>query len=499
MLYIFNSSEELLTVLSNYSSESPFYWNDVHHEKLSGENTFSFSVPSDNESAQYITEGNLVAWQDLDGYWQMFEIVHKIDTHGNGIIRNVECEHVAYELLDELLTEFTSGSTTSETIITPTKIDATDALTMLLEDTRWEVGTVSVSGTHSFAYEYDNAYSLLQKIASQWQGELQYRLVINNGVFAHKYVDLLEQRGKDIGKQFVYGKDVHNIERDIDLSSVCTALYGRGKDNLSVLVTDSVALSLWGRAGGTRHRYGLYQNTVQEDEELLQQETFDDLQKRKIPVATYTLNVTTLETISGYEDEKTRIGDTVRCIDKKFNPPILISLRVVEMNRSLSSPEKTTVVLGTYKQTIIDDLTKQKKQIDDATTVTDEVKNGVLTAEIIKIGTTNGSGTSQIDTRGDGFRVQAHIPGNYHNWSDDGTLTNYVGDIAMWYVNPDGTTNLNGGTPFTTLAINFLANNTGFTLIRDNVAETWTWHKDTSGRITSLLTSTNRTVNITYP
>ena len=520
MLYVFNPSEQLLVILSNHSGESPAYWNDIHHEKLSGENTFSFAVPADNNDAQHVTEGNLVAWQDLDNVWQMFEIVHKVDTHGDELIRDVECEHVAYEMLDDFSTEYTSGTTTEvvgeETIITPITRTATYALTSLLAATRWELGNVDVPGVHSYAYTFDNAYSLLRKIAGLWQAELQYRLTITNGVITHRYVDMLVQRGIDRGKQFVYGKDIQNIERDIDISGVCTALYGKGKDGLSVLVTDVTALTIWGRANGTRHRYGLYENTEQDDAGILTTETSADLQKRKTPRATYTLNVAILESIPSYEDEKTRIGDTVRGIDRAFNPPLLVSTRVVEITRSLSSQENTEVILGTYKPSIVSDLVQQRQQnasiaeetviiqedIAAIQTVSDQITNGDLTAEIIKIGVANALGTCQIDTRGDGIRIQSHVPGNYHETGDDGSFTLFVGDVAYGHMYPDGTTDLigpgGGGSQATDTGIVYSPADAGVVITKDGNAETWTWTKDGSGRITAMSSSLGRTFSVTY-
>ena len=83
--------------------------------------------------------------------------------------------------------------------------------------------------------------------------------------------------------------------------------------------------------------------------------------------------------------------------------------------------------------------------------------------------------------------------------------TTYTGSLKDYAVKIDKkvAAGTGGGTgipvPFTTLAINFLDDNTGFQLIRDSSIETWTWAKDTTGRIYSLTTPTARSVSITYP
>lgn len=57
---------------------------------------------------------------------------------------------------------------------------------------------------------------------------MNWRCVISGGVIT-RYVDLRAMVGTDTGKQFVYSKDILSIEREVDSSTLVTALYGRGK------------------------------------------------------------------------------------------------------------------------------------------------------------------------------------------------------------------------------------------------------------------------------
>lgn len=541
MLYIFNSDEELLTVLSNASGRAPALWDAIHKENLAGENSFSFTVPADNEAAQYVTEGNLVAWKDLDGVWQMFEIKRKIDDHGDKLTRYVECEHVAYELLDEFSLLFTSGKTitiipgpdtSTITVTTPILITATQALTALLAGTRWSVGTVTVTGSHSFEYLDSNVYSLLKTTAGLWTGEVQFRMDIVNGIITGRYVDLLVERGQDRGKQFVYGKDVKDIERDIDLGGVCTALYGKGKEgiNFSAVVwttpTDPVnkpagqqwvgdpaALSQWGRAGGTRHRYSSFENTAQDLAANLLVETWNELQKKKVPRTSYVLKVAILETSPGYVDEKTRIGDTVRGIDRAFNPPLLCKVRVVEVVRNLLELEDTEVTLGTYKPSIIIDLAEQRQQNAATTIIAVETAAVVDTViapdpgnpDMMYIGTNNGLGTCHFNTAIDGIRIQSHVPGNYMKVEDDGGLSFYstMGGTERCYgtIRPDGTGTIGAGggsPPAAGIGVAYPIDDSGVNITRDGVAENWTWTKTPLGKIATMTSNLGRTITVTY-
>src|SRR5690554_3051108 len=122
MLYIFDSAEKLINVLPKES-----LLDAKSREVLNGENTFAFTIPAGNE---YVVEGNLVAFRDLDGYWQVFEIKRLVDLHGDGLTRTVYCEHICYELLDDVIIDKRPSA------------DAIAALAGMLENTRWQVGIV---------------------------------------------------------------------------------------------------------------------------------------------------------------------------------------------------------------------------------------------------------------------------------------------------------------------------------------------------------------------
>src|SRR5665647_210683 len=347
MLYLFDADETLIAVLPQDSFLTP-----RHYEGLNRSNTFTFSYPADREEAQYIIEGNLVGFKDLDISWHIFEIKRIVDLHGDGLTRTAYCEHIYYELLDDLVTDQRPVGS------------AVSALSGALAGTRWQVGIVDDLGVASTNFYYESVLSAIQKIAIAWKGELQWRCFMVGGVIT-RYVDLLAMRGTDTGKQFVYSKDILEIEREADITGVCTALYGRGKgvetdagtgygrrltfaDVVWTVaggdpvdkpagqewVGDPGALIQFGRPGG-RHRFGVFTNEDQTDPALLLQETWDDLQARKTPRLTYRLKVVALETLTGYSHEAIRLGDLVRAIDREFTPELLVSARIVELIRDL--------------------------------------------------------------------------------------------------------------------------------------------------------------------
>jgi len=377
MLYLFDVDEALIAVLPQDSFFTP-----RHYEGLNRANTFTFSYPADREEAQYIIEGNLVGYKDLDVSWHIFEIKRIVDLHGDGLTRTAYCEHIYYELRDDLVADQRPAGS------------AISALSGVLAGTRWQVGIVDDLGASSTTIYYESALSGVQKIAEAWQGELQWRCFMIGGTIV-RYCDLLAMRGTDTGKQFAYSKDIISIEREVDTSGVVTALYGRGKgvetdagtgygrrltfaDVVWTVaggdpvdkpagqewVGDPGALAQFGRPGG-RHRFGVFTNEDETDPALLLQETWDSLQDRKTPRVTYRLKVAALETLTGYSHEAVRLGDLVRVIDREFKPELLVSARVVELTRDLQDPSNTEAVLGSFAPTIVEANINVERQVND--------------------------------------------------------------------------------------------------------------------------------------
>jgi phage minor structural protein len=400
LLYIFNPNETLIALLKpdftrsagpaetsraflsasfpaefdREPTEGCPYWDPVHREVLNSENVFQFVVPANQADAAYVQEGNLVAFKDLDAYWQLFEIKRLVDTHGDGLTRTAYCEHILYELLDDIVVDKRPES------------GAAAALIGMLENTRWQVGIVDDLGTSKTSAYYESVLSAVQNVANAWHGELNWRCIVTGGVIT-RYVDLLAMRGTDTGKQFAYTKDILSIEREVDISAIATALYGRGKgietesggygrrltfaDVEAVdkplgqeWIGDDTALAQWGRPGG-RHRFDVFIDEEETDAEALLEKTRAELAKRIIPRTTYRLSVASLEELTGYEHEAVRLGDLVRVIDREFRPELVVSARVVEIERDLLNPANTKVVLGSFAPSIVDATINTARRVDD--------------------------------------------------------------------------------------------------------------------------------------
>ena len=371
ILYVFSAAEQLQTMLINNGSACPFY-NAIHNELINRENTFTFEIPADHVDAQYVTDGCLVSFQDLDSNWQLFEVKRIIDTDDTSATKQIYCEHAFYELLGDIV-PLGSGLTTLT------------AVTSALAQSRWEVGIIADLGAGTIAFSYQTALECLQQTAKMWKGELQFRVVLYNNQIAHRYVDLVVQRGRDTGKQFVFGKDLETVERQIDFTGLCTAMYGRGGTDAGgerisfaainagkTYITDATALAQYGLAGGTRHRFGIFEDTRISDSTTLLAYTQNALALAKVPLATYTFEVILLEQLSPeYSHEAVRMGDIVTTIDDNFQPSLQLSERVIQIKWNLLEYDKTIITLGTFLKDLTDVEVAQKQvnqQMLDQTT-----------------------------------------------------------------------------------------------------------------------------------
>ncbi len=296
-------------------------------EDLSGEHRLLFSYPSDADWAESIAEGHLVACQDMDRAWQLYEITQVRDQIGT-----VEaiCDHAYYALSGM---EFVSATCEGS---------ATLALDTVLAGTGWETGTVEIQASRSVTFQHVSPLAAVTEIVETWGGELRFRVAVSGAHITGRYVDLLTRRGDVTGKRFEFGRDVKDIDITLDRTGVVTALYGWGQGEgisedgedterltmadaewiegedaelhpgglTSPAPTDKPLGQLWvgdeaarlayGRydpaTGQYRHIFGEYESQAQSPQALLW-ETWRQLQKRNEPLVNIKATVADLEQV----------------------------------------------------------------------------------------------------------------------------------------------------------------------------------------------------------
>jgi len=77
------------------------------------------------------------------------------------------------------------------------------------------VGIVDDLGINSVNFYHISAKEAVQKVAETWQGEIRTRVEVVGNKIVGRYVDLLARRGHDLGKRFIYTKDLISITKTV--------------------------------------------------------------------------------------------------------------------------------------------------------------------------------------------------------------------------------------------------------------------------------------------
>jgi len=360
-LFLLDQNEKIICTLGN---ETRPLLEDLDIEKLNQDHTFTFKVPGDIEFADEVKEGNFVLLKDLDGHWQQYEVIEVEEEHDAAFEIEAYCEHIYTELNDEIIRDKRPYNTTAEL-----------ALMSILDGTRWQAGTVDSLGINSMnAYEV-SVSEALSTLLSTWGGEVRFRVVVTGNQVTGRYVDVISRRGAITGKRIEYGKDIEQISRTVDMRNVKTALIGKGKgeemetggfgrritfadiNDGKDYIEDLDALARWGRLnpnGTRRHRWGIFEDSMEEDKALLKSKTEAALSRVTDPLISYEVDFIDLE-MFGLDHERVRLGDTLIIIDREFKPELKLQARVIELRRSRTKKERGKIRLGNFLPAITDD------------------------------------------------------------------------------------------------------------------------------------------------
>lgn len=300
-------------------------------------------------------------WQ---GTWQLFEI-RKVKTYEPDHYQEITAEHIAVsELTDE---HFQAAKYTDET--------AETVLAELLENTQWNIGNDTSSGTQSADIGTGSVWQDIQTICSNWNVYIIPRVVVGTNGITGRYLDIMPAQGTWHGVRLSVDKNSDEVGVTIDDTELATALYGYGageKDGDETVpmtfadiewsatsehpqkplgqeyIEDPNATALYGRNG--RPRFGFYQNASIKSKELLLQFTWESLKQCNKPKVTIDCMVRDLYRL-GYADQPIHLHDIafvdVQPIGEKYQ------LEIIRLTVDLLDPTATRPTIGTYIPNIV--------------------------------------------------------------------------------------------------------------------------------------------------
>lgn len=329
----------------------------VHTQEINGTEQLEITVPV------ALSKGDRILWND--GIWHEHVVNEDDQTHEGSQTLSYVCEESIQWL-----------RYTHVRLIVMNEVTAQEALSHILEQTDWVVGTVEEFGKKSLALSQTDAYKSILEIAGTWGCEIEAEITVSHSGVTKRAVNLLHQRGGEKGVRIEYARDMKGIEKSILKDDVITACFGYGKtlDTTTDGVKDRLwcyvegteeQKSRWGQSdgmGGKKHSEGMFEDANIEDATELENATRAYLNEHSVPSVTY--KVTDAPTL---QLKCVRLGDTIQVIDTEFLPELRLEARVGELKRDLITGETKSATFGTVSSILPDVLTRIYRQVNSVT------------------------------------------------------------------------------------------------------------------------------------
>lgn len=331
----------------------------THTDALDGTDELNITCAED------LVKGDRIVWIDLQGtcHEHIVDTIDRVHDDDGAPETQAVCINSVNETWDDWLDDKRPSGSVSV------------ALTSILADTRWEVGTCDQGGIASRTFYHISVREGIAELLETWGGELETTIVHNGAGIVARRVNIRALRGnQSSAKRFTWTKDLVSVKRSMASDNPKTRVYGYGKgvetegggygrrltfgdiNGGKDYVEDAEATEIWGHPdgeGGILPAVTSYVNEQCEDAAQLLQETKDYLEQVKEPKVTYTASVIDLYAF-GRSWEGVGVGDDVTIIDKGFSEEgVRLHGRVSQIERDLLSGD-ATVTFGTLTDTMAD-------------------------------------------------------------------------------------------------------------------------------------------------
>ena len=331
------------------------YRDDIRHWEIKNNiDTLEFKVFDNTEHAATLMQQNLVLKEVRDGRIVPYVINNEVEKDSR----------------DRLLTVHASGAwvqIAKDGYIMPQRIEGKTVnqfMDMALIGMKWKRGRTEYAGFHTMTIdEIIDPLTFLNKIASLFSLEIQYRVEVVGSQITGWYVDMIKRRGQETGKEVVLGKDLVGVRRIEHSRDICTALVGfvKGEGDKIITVesinnglpyiTDSDAFQRWNEQG--KHKFGFYTPETEDQNmspERLMTLMKTEFKKRINTSVSYEVNAQSIGRVFGLSHELINEGDTIRIKDTGFTPKLYLEARAIAGDESFTDPSQDKYVFGDYRE-----------------------------------------------------------------------------------------------------------------------------------------------------
>ncbi|HHX7185525.1 phage tail protein [Bacillus cereus group sp. TH43LC] len=336
--------------------QSSDYWDDKRHWEIKNNvDILDFTVFDGTEQAATLMQQNLVLKEVSGGRIVPYVIDDTAkSSDGRSLTVYASAEWVLLKKAGVIKPQRFESKT------------ARELTSIALAGTKYEIGFIEYSGFHTMTIdEFIDPLKFLKDIAALFDLEIVFRVEVIGSRIVGRYVDMVQRRGKDTGKEVTLGKDLKGIVRRENSSNICTALVGfvRGENDKLITVesinnglpyiVDSSAFQRWNENG--QHKFGFYTPET-EDQNMTPERLMAlmkiEFKKRMNSTVQYEVDAIALDKIFGLSHEEVAEGDIIRIKDTGFTPKLYLIARAIAGDESFTNPSENKYVFGDYIEVI---------------------------------------------------------------------------------------------------------------------------------------------------
>ena len=361
---VLNTHDTVEGFLDNEAPEALHYYDDKLHEYLQGSAyTFTFTASADHEDAQYLVEGNKLAfvYREKEYYLNIMHVErdeYKITVEAYGLL---------FELFNEEKEKYSAASAMTF-VQYMAVIDYEQTIKIGINEVADKKIKTEWTGTDTILariYSLANTFSAEVEFVSKLNDDYSLKEIVMNVYKEHtdEYQGMGTRR-TDITLR--YGVDVEGITKTSDITELYTAIRPFGKDGLTVTSLNKTEYDADGnveyqslsgdrniKAVQARDRFPSNLMGKENDRyiakifeydtdnvNMLYGQALAELKKICVPQVSYE--------VKGYFD--TNIGDTVDIEDDEYNPTLYLEARVSEQVRSFTDPTKNKTTFSNFRE-----------------------------------------------------------------------------------------------------------------------------------------------------
>lgn len=431
-LYVLDRAKNTLATTASF-------YNDKHHKELTaGASIFEFTIDKSDSTAQYMTTGNYLVFQDDRGRAWSFTILSYDETQTT---KTVAAEDVSIELLNKAMDVWNTDQAYPFSYY----------FDLVTKDTPWTLGVNQLTDL-SRKLVYTGRDTGLGRLLSVLKGFDNAECQFNIKVAQNKPVEFIVDVYKSIGTvqdniQIVYNNELADIKKTESRAQFVTALAGVGglvenqettdpglekhidftdidykDDNFVSPKGDkflrAVTANRTFNPGTTTYIEDFYDYDTQSAQELLNR-TLTQLKERSEPQYTYDADVKII-------DPTLDIGDTVTIIDHDYNPALYLQARVATLDKSYTDPTQGAITFCNYRvlNSSLSDQLRAMQNIIDQLPTSASIK--VINNNIVQMIADNTELKKQVT-----FALQSADGKNVNYYGPDKPIQPHAGDI--WF------------------------------------------------------------------